>query len=69
MKNELKPCPFCSCKEIKISYPKPKTISIKCTSCMVEYVQKYLRMSEGWLLNKMVEHWNTRAKLDAEGSV
>ncbi len=61
---ELKPCPFCGCKEIKINFPKKKTIEIKCPSCLIKYIQSYLRFTEEQLLGLMIKSWNSRVKLE-----
>lgn len=56
-------CPLCG-SEADYDFPTKNQVRIKCCGkpfgCTCQITGKFLRQSREWLLNKMIERWNTR---------
>lgn len=55
---ELKPCPFCGCENIRSEQKGPTGWVIKCANCLIGYQQKTIRFSLDWLKQEMIKSWN-----------
>lgn len=62
MSKELKRCPFC-CHEAVIEQTGKNQLTLKCKGCGVRFIQKWLRQTQEWLTNKMIDNWNKRTSL------
>lgn len=64
METKLKSCPFCGGEaEIIIignEYTKTRGVEIKCKTCKISRLQKVITQSHEWIIDKAIEHWNTR---------
>ena len=56
---QLLPCPFCGGRAVLEQTGKMQ-ITVKCTSCIVKRVQKWLHFDYEWLKEKQIESWNKR---------
>ena len=66
MSEELKPCPFCGCPDIRIEQTWKNGFTIECSKCHIKVEQKTIRYGLEWLKERMIVTWNTRPSQDLE---
>lgn len=58
---QILPCPFCGGDPV-IQRPSQKSCVIKCTTCGVRFIGRFLRIDYEILLSVMIKKWNRRVK-------